>query len=126
MHPYRQPLSGYVPAPMAQVIAAVRAVIDLIQHRLIPAHGMLCRDDERGDWPPLAARLRNNRWPPLTLCFAEPAQRGPWHCSAHRAQPSQGQGEQALLCPSAQCPTLHPIRYFSAQFGTVCLTTNTT
>jgi hypothetical protein len=85
MRHYRQPLNLYVPAPRVEVIDVVRAVVDLIQHCLIPAHGTLCRGDERGDWPPLAAWLPNNRWPPLALHCV-----GPEHSKGHGLSICQG------------------------------------
>ena len=65
-HPVRRPVpppgpgpavrrqwSLYVPPPWAAPIEAVRRLLDPLQHRLIPAHVTLCRDDEPGlDLPP--------------------------------------------------------------------------
>jgi len=39
-------LSMYVPRPDAAQLEAVRQVLDPVQHRLIPAHVTLCREDE--------------------------------------------------------------------------------
>lgn len=42
----RRQLSLFVPSPHSAALEAIRAVLDPVQHRLIPAHVTACRDEE--------------------------------------------------------------------------------
>jgi hypothetical protein len=42
----RRQLSVFAPEPMRTALDALRATLDPVQHRLIPAHVTLCREDE--------------------------------------------------------------------------------
>jgi 2'-5' RNA ligase len=42
----RRQLSLFVPEPWATQLEAMRAILDPVQHRLIPAHVTACRDEE--------------------------------------------------------------------------------
>ena len=68
----RRQLSLYAPEPQRSVIDAVRAVLDPVQHRLIPAHVTLCREDELAgiDAAVMAERLAGAA--PITLRFGPP------------------------------------------------------
>lgn len=68
----RRQLSLYVPEPQRSTIDAVRAVLDPVQHALIPAHVTLCREDELAaiDEATLAVRLAVAA--PITLRFGAP------------------------------------------------------
>ena len=68
----RRQLSLYVPEPQRIAIDVVRAVLDPVQHRLIPAHVTLCREDELAaiDESALATRLEGAS--PITLRFGAP------------------------------------------------------
>jgi hypothetical protein len=68
----RKQLSMYVPPDAARDIEAVRAMVDPIQRRLIPAHVTLCREDELGELASVRARLRSAPFAPLTLRFGKP------------------------------------------------------
>lgn len=68
----RRQLSLYVPAEAARELEAVRRVVDPVQHRLIPAHLTLCREDELEGLPPLGPRLAALGLGPLTLRFGAP------------------------------------------------------
>ncbi|WP_224362884.1 2'-5' RNA ligase family protein [Hyalangium versicolor] len=72
MRELRQQLSLYVPRDASQDIEAVRTIVDPVQHRLIPAHVTLCREDELGDVSVWQARLKAIPFGPLTLSFGEP------------------------------------------------------
>lgn len=75
MHKTRQQLSLYIPNDSSNRIESVRRVADPIQHRLIPAHLTLCREDEierLGGIAKLAGRLANMPLKPLTLSFGSP------------------------------------------------------
>lgn len=67
----RVQLSLYVPPPAAGELERVRAVVDPVQHRLIPAHVTLCREDELAAVPTadLVSRLSDARVRPVTLRF---------------------------------------------------------
>jgi hypothetical protein len=70
----RRQLSLFVPADAGAAIESVRRLVDPMQHRLIPAHVTLCRDDELADLAGIRARLEGQSPSPLTLRFgpAEP------------------------------------------------------
>jgi 2'-5' RNA ligase superfamily len=68
----RKQLSMYLPAAAAREIEAVRRVMDPIQHRLIPAHITLCREDELIDLAAIQHRLDSVLMQPLTLRFGQP------------------------------------------------------
>ena len=72
MNSIRRQLSLYVPEPQRIAIDVVRAVLDPVQHRLIPAHVTLCREDELAaiDESALATRLEGAS--PITLRFGAP------------------------------------------------------
>ena len=72
MHKMRQQLSMYVPEGVAQAIEDVRKIVDPIQHRLIPAHITLCREDELQDNSTLHDRLCRIPCKPFTLRFGGP------------------------------------------------------
>lgn len=77
----RRQLSLFAPpSPVASAIDAVRALIDPVQHRLIPAHVTLCRDDELDDVDAIRARLGGLVFAPVTLRFgvAEPFSSHGW------------------------------------------------
>jgi 2'-5' RNA ligase len=65
----RRQLSLYASGDAARDIEAVRKRVDPTQHRLIPAHVTLCREDELGNLPSLKERLSRLSWPPLRLRF---------------------------------------------------------
>ena len=70
----RVQLTLFVPSPAAELVESVRRLVDPIQHRLIPAHVTLCREDELERLGPelLKARLANVTAHPLTLRFGRP------------------------------------------------------
>jgi hypothetical protein len=72
MEAVRRQLSLFVPAGQAEALEAARRVLDPVQHRLIPAHVTLCRDEETAalDLSALAAILRDAT--PLRLRFGAP------------------------------------------------------
>jgi hypothetical protein len=63
----RRQLSLYVPSAQAAAIEGVRAVVDPLQHGLIPAHVTLCRDEELGDMARIKDRLANIPLAPIKL-----------------------------------------------------------
>jgi 2'-5' RNA ligase len=71
-------LSLFVPPPISEDIEAVRRIVDPAQHRLIPAHVTLCREDELTalSLPELHARLGEARHGPVTLEFGPPERFG--------------------------------------------------
>ena len=72
----RRQLTLFVPPPSAEVLEAVRRVVDPVQAGLIAAHVTLCREDELAsvDDAELARRLAASTALPLTLTFG-PAER---------------------------------------------------
>ena len=72
MNPVRRQLSLYVPEPQRSAIDAIRAVLDPVQHRLIPAHVTLCREDELADVGADALAGRFAGAAPITLRFGAP------------------------------------------------------
>ena len=68
----RQQLSMYLPEDAAKELEEVRSLVDPVQHRLIPAHITLCREDELGEPSALAHRLQGLRFTPFTLRFGRP------------------------------------------------------
>jgi hypothetical protein len=68
----RRQLSLYVPAASAAEIEAVRALVDPLQQRLIPAHVTLCREDELGELDAIRERLAGGAMHALQLAFAAP------------------------------------------------------
>ncbi len=70
----RTQLTLFVPDPIRIRIEAVRQVLDPEQHRLIPAHVTLCRDDELAALPADLIRLQFavGDTAPITLRFAGP------------------------------------------------------
>ncbi|MEQ1633746.1 MAG: hypothetical protein ABL997_15305 [Planctomycetota bacterium] len=54
----RTQLSLFVPPPHDVLVESVRAVVDPVQHALIPAHVTLCREDELVLVPPEVLRAR--------------------------------------------------------------------
>lgn len=76
--PTRDQLTLFLPPPHGERVEAVRRVVDPVQHRLIPAHVTLCREDELTglEVTTLAARL--TAAPRLTLTFG-PAERFDGH-----------------------------------------------
>jgi GNAT superfamily N-acetyltransferase/2'-5' RNA ligase len=75
---HRTQLSLFVPPEAGDAIDAIRRVVDPVQHRLIPAHVTLCREDElhEVDVAQLASRLRDARLGRLTLRFGAPQRFG--------------------------------------------------
>lgn len=65
----RRQLSLYASVASSTAIEAVRAVVDPVQHRLIPAHVTLCREDELQDLHSVEDRLSNISFAPITLTF---------------------------------------------------------
>jgi 2'-5' RNA ligase len=76
----RRQLALFVPSAAAVALEAIRRRVDPVQHRLIPAHVTLCRDEELADRPidELCAELAMIRQPPLTLEFG-PAETSTGH-----------------------------------------------
>lgn len=76
--PTRLQLSLFVPQDVRADIESVRRVVDPVQHRLIPAHVTLCREDELGGLPLSAVQERVSRASPgrLTLHFGPPERFG--------------------------------------------------
>ena len=72
MNPARRQLSLYVPEPQRIAIDAVRGMLDPVQHRLIPAHVTLCREDEIADIDADALAERLAGAAPITLRFGAP------------------------------------------------------
>jgi 2'-5' RNA ligase len=72
----RRQLSLYVPAPVAASLEAARRLFDPVQHRLIPAHVTVCREDEIADLPEsvVQSRLGQAQIGPITLQFGPPEQ----------------------------------------------------
>lgn len=68
----RRQLSMFVPAGQAAAIEAVRALVDPVQHRLIPAHVTLCREDELQELAAIEMRLQGIRHHPVELEFGTP------------------------------------------------------
>ncbi len=68
----RTQLTLFVPAPHAEVIEAVRRVLDPVQASLIAAHVTLCREDELAGLPASALRERLAGAGRLTLGFGAP------------------------------------------------------
>jgi 2'-5' RNA ligase len=92
--PRRRQLTLFVPPTAAGSIEALRATLDPVQHRLIPAHVTLCREDE-------LARHAGDGWrerctaAPITLTFGA-------------AVPFSGHGVM-LPCIAGQ-PAFHALR----------------
>lgn len=74
----RDQLTLFLPPPHAGRVEAVRQVVDPVQHRLIPAHVTLCREDELAGLDAGTLRARLAEAAPLTLSFG-PAQRFDGH-----------------------------------------------
>jgi hypothetical protein len=68
----RRQLSMFVPAAQAAAIEAVRAVVDPVQYKLIPAHVTLCREDDMPDLAAIKKRLRHIPRQPIELAFGPP------------------------------------------------------
>jgi hypothetical protein len=68
----RQQLSLFVPENQRATVELVRAIVDPVQHRLIPAHVTLCREDELSDIETIIKRLRTLKLPSLQLSFTAP------------------------------------------------------
>jgi hypothetical protein len=68
----RRQLSMFVPAAQAAALEAVRAVVDPVQHRLIPVHVTLCREDDLPDLALIKKRLRDTPRQPIELVFGRP------------------------------------------------------
>ncbi|KFN43064.1 2'-5' RNA ligase family protein [Arenimonas oryziterrae] len=70
----RLQLSLYLSPSQSAAVEALRAVLDPVQHRLIPAHVTLCREDELAalDLAALGAKFADADLPPLTLHFGRP------------------------------------------------------
>ncbi len=68
----RHQLSLFAPEPQRSAIDAVRAVLDPVQHVLIPAHVTLCREDEIAAIDEVALAERLAVAAPITLRFAAP------------------------------------------------------
>ena len=68
----RRQLSLYLPPPEAEQIEAVRRIADPVQHRLIPAHVTLCREDELDAVTQLASHVREQDCASVTLTFGSP------------------------------------------------------
>lgn len=71
----RHQLSLYVPPPWRDLVDAVRAVVDPEQHRLIPAHVTLCREQDfwsRAHEATALGSLRQLGGFSVTLTFGEP------------------------------------------------------
>ncbi len=67
----RKQLSLYAPEPAAIPVEEIRRVVDPVQHRLIPAHVTLCREDELTDLERITDTLRGNSFAPVTLRFGK-------------------------------------------------------
>lgn len=65
----RRQLSLYVPGTLSDAIEEVRAMVDPVQHGLIPAHVTLCREDELVDFVDMAGRLASIPLAPVALTF---------------------------------------------------------
>ncbi|WP_053333529.1 2'-5' RNA ligase family protein [Gemmatimonas phototrophica] len=76
--PTRSQLSLFVPPNIGADIEAVRRTVDPVQHRLIPAHVTLCREDELTglSLAELAALVDHVRPGPVTLQFGPPERFG--------------------------------------------------
>ena len=74
----RHQLTLFLPPPHAERVDAVRRMVDPAQHRLIPAHVTLCREDELAGLDAGSLRARLAEAAPLTLGFG-PAQRFDGH-----------------------------------------------
>ncbi len=70
----RRQLTLFVSDPARATLEAIRARLDPVQHRLIPAHVTLCREDELAAYSvdELGARCREVRPAPITLTFGAP------------------------------------------------------
>ncbi len=69
--PRRRQLTLFVPTAEALVLEAIRERLDPVQHRLMPAHVTLCREDELARFAggALRDRLVHLNATPLTLAF---------------------------------------------------------
>lgn len=76
--PIRSQLSLFVPPNIGVDIEAIRCIVDPVQHRLIPAHVTLCREDELTGigLAELRARFGQGRYGPITLQFGPPERFG--------------------------------------------------
>ena len=76
--PIRSQLSLFVPPSVAAEIEAIRRIVDPVQHRLIPAHVTLCREDELAGFRLAECEARLGQAPPgpLTLQFGPPERFG--------------------------------------------------
>ncbi len=68
----RRQLSLYLPYPARELVDRVRARVDPIQHRLIPAHVTLCRDDEVALAEPFEKLRRSLAGLSVSLRFSGP------------------------------------------------------
>ena len=57
------------PSAVVSAIEAVRALVDPVQHRLIPAHVTLCREEDLDEVDTVRARLEALRFAPVVLRF---------------------------------------------------------
>lgn len=71
-------LSLFVPLPIGAEMDAIRRITDPVQHRLIPAHVTLCREDELSGFglADLEQRLGHGQHGPITLQFGAPERFG--------------------------------------------------
>ncbi len=76
--PLRRQLSLFVPPPHRADLDDIRRITDPVQHRLIPAHVTLCREDELGELHlrDVETRLEHARSGPVTLEFGPPERFG--------------------------------------------------
>ena len=81
----RLQLTLFVPESISGMIESVRRVVDPVQHRLIPAHVTLCREDELETFAGWRERLESLKPGEIALCLR-----------FGRAEPSSGHG---LLLP---------------------------
>lgn len=72
MRQIRHQLSLYAPDPQRAAIDAVRALLDPVQHALIPAHVTLCREDELAAIDAATLAIHIARAAPMTLHFGAP------------------------------------------------------
>jgi hypothetical protein len=69
----RRQLTLFVPRDRSAAVEAVRRVLDPVQHRLIPAHVTLCREDEIARLSHLQTRRLLRSAKPIELRFGPPA-----------------------------------------------------
>lgn len=68
----RRQLSLFLPQPARGIVDRVRARVDPVQHRLIPAHVTLCREDEVGPGAIVEQLIRSLVGRSVVLRFSAP------------------------------------------------------